>query len=119
MNVKKEKFWTLGDITKWELSEQDAATINQSNVMKDKQAALNMMFHKETLVVNNMQKRSGYLNKMCLDELKEWMTKFSFRIRDNVRQCSEDFYEIISEVNIFFIKTHKTWSDFAANVASI
>ena len=71
--------------------------------MKDKIAALKMMFFKESLVVFNSQKKTGYFNKMCLDEMKRLNDNYCIKIKDNLSQCSENFYEIISDVYFFFI----------------
>ena len=100
LNIKKEKVWTQGDVSKWDLSDEDAKSIDRTNIMKDKTSALKMMFHKETLVVNNLQKKTGYFNKMCLDEMKRWNLNFSTKLKTNLMKCSEEFYEIINEVNL-------------------
>ena len=98
LNLKKEKAWSHGDISKWELSEEDSQTLDKVNVMKDKPSALIKMFHKDSLFVNNLQKRTGYLNKMCLDEMIRWSINYSNKIKNNLNKCSEDFFEIINEV---------------------
>lgn len=100
LNIKKEKAWSQGDITKWELSEEDSKNLNKSNLVKDKINALKMMFHKETISVNNLQRKTGYFNKMCLDEMRRWNKNFSDRIKENLQKCSEEFYEVINDVSL-------------------
>lgn len=98
LNIKKEKAWSHGDISKWELSEEDARSVNKVNIIKDKSSALKMMFHRETILVTNLQRKTGYYNKMCLDEMRRWNVNFSQKIKENLKKCSEDFYEVINEV---------------------
>jgi hypothetical protein len=65
------------------------------------------MFHKETVNVNNLQRKAGFFNKMCLDEMRRWNKNFSDRIKQNLQHCSEEFYEVINEVSVFNIRLIK------------
>ena len=47
LNIKKEKLWINGDVSKWEMSEADK--IDRMTLMKDKNLALKKMLAK----VNN------------------------------------------------------------------
>ena len=54
LNIRKEKAWSIGDVSKWNLSEEDEKKLDRSSIIKDKISAFKIMFPKESIIVNNL-----------------------------------------------------------------
>jgi hypothetical protein len=100
LNVKKEKLWTQMDITKWDINE-DIEKIDRSSLTRDKNYAFKKMCYKETMSLNNLHKRLGFVNKMNLDELRRLININCGRYTKNFKEFVESFYPSLTDVSIF------------------
>jgi len=100
LNYKKEKLWNGMETSKWELNESDK--IDRGLLIKDKNYAFVKMCFKETNILNNLQNKLGFYNKMLIYELKRMIQSHIFRYTKEISLFSEEFYPTLTDVNYIF-----------------
>ena len=96
LNTKKEKLWTQMDITKFDLDQQ--GNIDMNKIIKDKTYAFKNMCYKETQTLAQLHNRLGYINKMCMNELKRMINSQCVRYRNNFKTFTEAYYPSLTDV---------------------
>ena len=96
LQAKKDKLWAQMDISKWEILE-DFGRIDRVLLVRDKVYGCSKMCTTETNNLNNLQKKLGYVNKCCIDELKRLVNKYKNSFVDNIKAFSGDLYPIIND----------------------
>ena len=103
LNNKKEKLWSLMDITKWEITE-DIENIDRVSLMNDKIYAFSKMCTQETKIFENLRKQFGYCNKCSVDEFKKLINRYRETFINNLKNFSEKLYPNLGdEFNIWSI----------------
>ena len=110
LQAKKDKLWAQMDISKWEIME-DFNRIDRVLLVRDKIYGCSKMCTNETNNLINLQKKLGYINKCCIDELKRLVNKYKNSFVDNIKAFSGDLYPIINDaLNV--------WSQMASSIES-
>ena len=105
---KKDKLWAQMDISKWEIIE-DFSKIDSVLLVKDKIYAYSKMCTTETNNLINLEKKLGYVNNCCIEELKKLVYKYKNTFVDNIKDFSEDLYPIIND-------SLNVWSQIASSI---
>ena len=105
---KKDKLWAQMDISKWEIIE-DFSKIDNVLLIKDKIYAYSKMCTTETNNLINLEKKLGYVNNCCIEELKKLVDKYKNTFVDNIKDFSEDLYPIIND-------SLNVWSQIASSI---
>ena len=105
---KKDKLWTQMDISKWEIME-DFNGIDKALLVRDKIYGYSKMCTIETNNLNNLEKKLGYVNKCCINELKKLVDKYKNTFVDNIKDFSEDLYPSIND-------SLNVWSQMASSI---
>lgn len=105
---KKDKLWTQMDISKWEIME-DFNRIDKALLVRDKIYGYSKMCTVETNNLNNLEKKLGYVNKCCINELKKLVDKYKNSFVDNIKDFSEDLYPSIND-------SLNVWSQMASSI---
>ena len=105
---KKDKLWTQMDISKWEIME-DFNRIDKALLVRDKIYGYSKMCTIETNNLNNLEKKLGYVNKCCINELKKLVDKYKNSFVDNIKYFSEDLYPSIND-------SLNVWSQMASSI---
>ena len=101
--AKKEKIFSTGDISKFELNPDDR-TIEHERLQRDKPYAMEHMCYKEGLNLKILYNQLGYYNKMNIHELKKMIRKYVQKFVKNLEGFDEEFYPTINDVsNILLI----------------
>lgn len=93
---KKEKLWTSGDISKWDLP-TDLPDDKRLVVMKNKEEALKYMLSKDTSCVVELRNKLGYLNYMIYEQYNRLISSNSKNFKKSMIDFSEVFYPSITE----------------------
>ena len=108
LQAKKDKLWASMDVSKWEILE-DFGRIDRVLLVTDKIYGCSKMCTTETNILNNLQKKLGYVNKCSIDELKKLVNKYKNSFVENIKLFSKDLYPNINdELNV--------WSQMASAV---
>jgi hypothetical protein len=99
LNMKKEKLWNQGDITKWEMDEE-GERMDRNILLRDKIFSFKKMCAKETKQLNNTQQKMGYYNKLCMDQMKTVIKSQCKRFSANMKSFVETFYPTLTDVLI-------------------
>ena len=105
---KKEKLYATGDLTKFELDENNT---DRDRVLHDKAYAFEHMCKTDTGNVLKIYNQLGYANKMNMRELKKMIKEYCVRYVDNVKKFDEEFYPSINDMVA-------TWSNMETFVMS-
>ena len=105
---KKDKLWTTMDLSKWEIIE-DFNRIDKVLLIKDKAYGYSKMCTTETNNLINLEKKLGYVNKCCIDELKKLVDKYKNSFVDNIKDFSSDLYPVIND-------SLNVWSQMASSI---
>ena len=105
---KKDKLWSQMDLSKWEIME-DFNRIDKVLLVRDKKYGYSKMCTIETNNLINLEKKLGYVNKCCIDELKKLVEKYKNSFVNNIKDFSNDLYPVINDsLNI--------WSQMASSI---
>ena len=63
----------------------------------------------ETNNLINLEKKLGYVNKCCIDELKKLVEKYKNFFVDNIKDFSSDLYPVIND-------SLNVWSQMASSI---
>ncbi len=96
LDARKEKLWTLMDITKWEIID-DFNKVDRALLMRDKTYAFTIMCTKETQALEGIHKQLGYANKMNMEELKKLIAKNTVRFVNTVKEFTNEFYPTLTD----------------------
>ena len=105
---KKDKLWTTMDLSKWEIIE-DFNRIDKVLLIRDKVYGYSKMCTTETNNLINLEKKLGYVNKCCIDELKKLVEKYKNSFVDNIKDFSSDLYPVIND-------SLNVWSQMASSI---
>ena len=105
---KKDKLWTTMDLSKWEINE-DFNRIDKVLLIRDKVYGYSKMCTTETNNLINLEKKLGYVNKCCIDELKKLVDKYKNSFVDNIKDFSSDLYPVIND-------SLNVWSQMASSI---
>ena len=105
---KKDKLWTTMDLSKWEIIE-DFNRIDKVLLIRDKVYGYSKMCTTETNNLINLEKKLGYVNKCCIDELKKLVDKYKNSFVDNIKDFSSDLYPVIND-------SLNVWSQMASSI---
>ena len=97
LKAKKEKLWTLGDSTKWEIINDYQSPIDSVMLVKNKEYAMSKMCTKDTQALENIHKQLGYANKMNDEQLKIFIDTNCQRYVSNIKEFAETFYPTLSD----------------------
>ena len=100
LNAKKEKLFSGGDFSKFELNPDDR-TIDFERLKRDKPYAMENMCYKEGNELKLLYNQLGYYNKMNIHELKKMIRKYVGKFVKNLEGFNEQFYPTINDVSIF------------------
>lgn len=98
---KKEKLFTTGDVTKFELNPNNSS-IDKGKILTNKEYAFEHMCYKETEHLNLLYNQLGYVNKMNIQELRKMIKVYCTRFYDNFKAFDAAFYPSINDVSFFF-----------------
>ena len=98
LNAKKEKLFSTGDTSKFELNPDDR-TIDHERLHRDKQYAMENMCFKEGNDLKILYNQLGYYNKMNIHELKKMIRKYVGKFVKNLEGFDEEFYPTINDVS--------------------
>ena len=96
LTSKKEKLYSTGDITKFELG--DDKNIDKDRVLHDKPYAFEHMCKVDTGNLLKLYNQLGYANKMNMRELKKMIKEYCVRYVENVKQFDIEFYPSINDL---------------------
>lgn len=102
LTAKKEKVFSTGDISKFELA--DDKNIDRERILHDKPYAFEHICKNDSRAVEKVFNQLGYANKMNMRELKKMIKEYCVRYVDNVKKFDQEFYPSIND----FIST---WSN--------
>jgi len=108
---KKEKLYLTGDVTKFELN-QDDRDIDKERLVRDKVYAFEKMCYKDTKSLKMNNDILGYANKMNIEQLKLMMNEYCIRYIRNFKKFDENFYTTINDMI-------GTWTNMETFVQSI
>ena len=109
LTAKKEKLYSAGDITKFELG--DDKGVDKDKILHDKPYAFEHMCKTDTANLNKIYNQLGYANKMNMRELKKMIKEYCVRYVENVKKFDEEFYPSINDLV-------GTWSNMETFVMS-
>ena len=89
ITTKKEKLYSLKDVSKYELG--DAINIDKNKLIHDKVYAFEHMCKNETANLSKIRNQLGYANKMSMTELKKLIKEYCIRYIDNLKKFVEGF----------------------------
>ena len=96
LTSKKEKLYSTGDITKFELG--DDKNIDKDRVLHDKPYAFEHICKSDTNALMKIYHQLGYANKMNMRELKKMIKEYCVRYVENVKQFDIEFYPSINDL---------------------
>lgn len=102
LNAKKEKLFSTGDTSKFELNPDDR-TIDHERLQRDKHYAMENMCYKEGNDLKLLYNQLGYYNKMNIHELKKMIRKYVGKFVKNLEGFDEEFYPTINDVSFYYI----------------
>ena len=102
LNAKKEKLFSTGDTSKFELNPDDR-TIDHERLQRDKHYAMENMCYKEGNDLKLLYNQLGYHNKMNIHELKKMIRKYVGKFVKNLEGFDEEFYPTINDVSFYYI----------------
>ena len=107
--AKKEKLWTTGDVTKYEIDPNE--NIDEDKLKNDKIYAMEKMCFKDNKSLANIKNQLMYSNWMNKEELKRLIEMNAKNYIENIHNFSEAFYlnlgdclNLYSEINSFYLK---------------
>ena len=106
---KKEKLYSGGDISKFELG--DDKTVDRERILHDKPYAFEHMCKTDTNNLLKIYNQLGYANKMNMRELKKLIKEYCVRYVENVKSFDAEFYPSINDLV-------STWSNMETFVMS-
>ena len=109
VTAKKEKLYASGDITKFELGDDNV--VDRDRLLRDKPYAFEHMCRNDNLNLEKMSNQLGYANKMNMIELKKMITEYCTRYVENIKNFDLEFYPTINDLV-------GTWSNMETFVMS-
>ena len=109
ITAKKEKLFSTGDITKFELGDQPG--IDRDRLLKDKPYAFQHMCRNDNLNLEKLHNQLGYANKKNMIELKKMINEYCNRYVENIKSFDAEFYPTIND-------SVGTWSNLETFVMS-
>lgn len=96
LNNRKDKLFSTGDPTKWEIDFAEAG-LSPNDVSKNKEIAKTLMLPEATSGIKNMQKVFGYLNEQMLTQSeflgrkrsKRYVRALSEMCNEQIQNCTE------------------------------
>ncbi|MCQ2820843.1 MAG: hypothetical protein MJ252_26595 [archaeon] len=98
VNAKKEKLFSTGDVTKFELNPEDK-TLDKAKLVSDKKYAMEHICYKENLGIKLLYNQLGYMNKMNIRELKKMIKAYVGRFMENFKEFDANYYVSINDVS--------------------
>ena len=109
VTAKKEKLYATGDISKFELGDDNV--VDRDRLLRDKPYAFEHMCRNENLSLEKLANQLGYANKMNMIELKKMIKEYCTRYVENIRNFDLEFYPTINDLV-------GTWSNMETFVMS-
>jgi len=110
--AKKEKFFTLGDISKWEINPKSLAPFpDRAELLKNKNVAFDIMFPKETATLNEMRDYFSYYNH-------ETFTEITRSLGAKCQSYAKNFLTFASEQAQNLSELHVNWADIIAHFSA-
>ena len=109
ITAKKEKLFSTGDISKFELGDQPG--IDRDRLLKDKPYAFQHMCRNDNLNLEKLHNQLGYANKKNMIELKKMINEYCNRYVENIKSFDAEFYPTIND-------SVGTWSNLETFVMS-
>ena len=96
LQKKKDKLWTNGDLSKWEITE-GLESIDRLMLLNDKDYACSKMCTVETKTLENERKILGHANRSNLDELKKLLNTYCVMYTENIKKFAESLSPTITD----------------------
>ena len=97
VTAKKEKLYATGDITKFELG-NDEKNVDKERIKHDKPYAFQHICQNDNAHLEKIYNQLGYANKMNMRELKKIIKEYCIRYIDNLKKFDEEFYPSINDL---------------------
>ncbi len=97
VTAKKEKLYSTGDISKFELG-TDEKVVDKDRILHDKPYAFEHICKNDTSNLQKIYNQLGYANKMNMRELKKMIKEYCVRYVDNVKGFDAEFYPSINDL---------------------
>lgn len=96
LNIKKEKLWSIGDINKWETSENISDSDKVLSI-KNKDIAFKHMCFRESNNVNELKAKVGFFNYRVKHEFSSLINSQYNRTKTHFKEFLDDFYPTITD----------------------
>ena len=96
LTTKKEKAFSSGDISKFELG--DNPNIDKNKILKDKVYAFEHICKNDSNSLMKIYNQLGYANSMNIFELKKMISDYCTRFVNNVKNFDAEFYPSINDL---------------------
>ena len=96
LTSKKEKIFVSGDISKFELGENN--NIDKNKILKDKAYAFENICKNDSNSLMKIYNQLGYANSMNILELRKMINEYCIRFVNNVKNFDDEFYPSINDL---------------------